>query len=60
MSMKNELGMMSMLTALAIMGTETSHIEHEYVEAKEDEGSHKQKFEIEKAKVNGLKEFFLR
>jgi hypothetical protein len=61
MSMKSKLGMMSMFAAMAMMGTEAPHREREYIEPKETDEERKRriaKAEIERAKVNGLKEFF--
>ena len=59
--MKSKLGMMSMFAAMAMMGTETPRREREYQEPKETDEERKHriaKAEIERAKANGLKEFF--
>lgn len=59
--MKNKLGMISMFTALARMGTENTHGMREYKEPKESEEERKRrlaKAEIERYKAQGLTEFF--
>lgn len=61
MSMKSKLGMMSMFAALAMVGTETPHVHHEYTEPKESEEERKRrlaKAEVERYKAQGLTEFF--
>jgi len=61
MTMKSKLGMISMLSAMAIIGTETLNREIECVEPKETEEERKRrlaKSEIKPNKHNGLKEFF--
>jgi hypothetical protein len=61
MIMKNKLGMMGMFAAMAMMGTETPHREREYIKPKQTDEERKRriaKAEIERAKANGLKEFF--
>jgi hypothetical protein len=61
MIQKNKLHMLGLLGAMAMMGTETPHIEREYIEPKETDEQRKRriaKAEIERAKANGLKEFF--
>lgn len=58
--MKSKLGMMSMLAAFAMMGTETPHRERDYEPKESDEEKKRRlaKAEIERNKANGLKEFF--
>ena len=61
MNMKSKLGMISMFAAMAMMGTETPRRKREYQEPKETDEERKRriaKAEIERAKANGLKEFF--
>lgn len=61
MSIKRQLGMMSMFAALAMAGTETPHGMRENIEPKETDEERKRrlaKAEIERNKANGLKEFF--
>jgi len=61
MSIKRQLGMMSMFAALAMAGTETPHRMREHIEPKETDEEKKRrlaKAEIERNKANGLKEFF--
>ena len=61
MIQKNKLHMLGLLGVMAMMGTETPHIERKYIEPKETDEQRKRriaKSEIERAKANGLKEFF--
>ena len=61
MSKKGQSGIMSMLAALAMYGTETPHGMRKHIEPKESEEERKRrlaKAEIERNKANGLKEFF--
>ena len=53
--------MLGLLGAMAMMGTEMPHREREYIKPKETDEERKRrisKAEIERAKANGLKEFF--
>ena len=59
--MKSKLGMISMFAAMAMMGTEMPHRKRKYIGSKETEEEYKKRIaraEIERAKANGLKEFF--
>ena len=59
--MKSKLGMLSVLTAFAMMSTETTYRMREYREPKESEEDRKRrlaKSEIERYKAQGLTEFF--
>lgn len=59
--MKSKSGMMCMFAAMAMIGTETPNRKREYREPKETDEERKRriaKAEIERAKANGLKEFF--
>lgn len=61
MIQKNKLHILGLLGAMDMMGTETPHREREYIEPKETDEQRKRriaKAENERAKYNGLKEFF--
>ena len=61
MIQRNKLHMLGLLGAMAMMGSEMPHQEREYVKPKETDEQRKRriaKAEIERAKANGLKEFF--
>jgi hypothetical protein len=61
MIQKNKVHMLGLFAAMVMMGNEMPHAEREYVKPKETDEQRKRrlvKAEIERAKVNGLKQFF--
>lgn len=61
MGMKGKLGMIGMLSTLALVFSETPKSNREYIEPKETDEERKDrmfKAEIENKKTKGLKEFF--
>ena len=57
---KSKLGIFSMFAAMAMMGTETPHREHEYIKPKETDEQRKRrlaKAEIQRYQAKGLTQF---